>query len=334
MHPFQGFTDSPMWRRFAATVAACALLPLLLIGLLGARELGERDRRGAALEMATRAEAFAGVVAARLSAADAVARSLGERAGAGDGLATLQSAALSSGIFSRVLIGESVAGLPGPLLPAVAPRTANRSGSSSLVTLEARVGQGSVYLVRDLRVDGRDVQAYFELAPDWLWQDAWASAGASIVVDGRATVLFHPEGFPTHGASVLRAAVLSGGAVGAVPGARATGLPAAAAGTLSWQAGGREWRGALVPLHLPGSIQVESPWRVAAAGAVVGNFAATQPLHGAALFGQTKMVSWLLEHDATPYVKDYEGKTPLDRARENQHPDVVALLEPYFEAAD
>ncbi len=58
------------------------------------------------------------------------------------------------------------------------------------------------------------------------------------------------------------------------------------------------------------------------------------PLHGAALFGQAKMTQWLLDHDATPYTKDYEGKTPLDRARENNHADVVALLEPYFEAAD
>ena len=58
------------------------------------------------------------------------------------------------------------------------------------------------------------------------------------------------------------------------------------------------------------------------------------PLHGAAIFGQVPMVKWLLEHDADPYAKDYEGKTPLDRARENGHAEVVALLEPYFEAAE
>ncbi len=58
------------------------------------------------------------------------------------------------------------------------------------------------------------------------------------------------------------------------------------------------------------------------------------PLHGAALVGQTGMVQWLLDHDADPYAKDYEGKTPLDRAQENGHADAVALLEPYFEAAD
>ncbi len=59
------------------------------------------------------------------------------------------------------------------------------------------------------------------------------------------------------------------------------------------------------------------------------------PLHGAALFGQTQMVRWLLDHDANPYATDYEGKTPLDRAEENQHPEAAALLRPFFdESAD
>ncbi len=58
------------------------------------------------------------------------------------------------------------------------------------------------------------------------------------------------------------------------------------------------------------------------------------PLHGAALFGQAVMAQWLLDHDANPYAVDYEGKTPLDRAQENDHADVVAVLEPYYESAD
>lgn len=60
----------------------------------------------------------------------------------------------------------------------------------------------------------------------------------------------------------------------------------------------------------------------------------TSPLHGAAIFGQAHMAKWLLDHDANPYAKDYEGKTPLDRAQDNGHADVVALLQPYFEAAN
>jgi ankyrin repeat protein len=58
------------------------------------------------------------------------------------------------------------------------------------------------------------------------------------------------------------------------------------------------------------------------------------PLHGAAIFGQTLMVRWLLDHDANPYAEDYEGKTPLDRAEANGHEDAAALLKPFFEPAD
>jgi ankyrin repeat protein len=54
------------------------------------------------------------------------------------------------------------------------------------------------------------------------------------------------------------------------------------------------------------------------------------PLHGAAIFGQTEMAQWLLDHDANPYAKDYEGATPLDRAEANGHEAVAALLRPFF----
>lgn len=53
-------------------------------------------------------------------------------------------------------------------------------------------------------------------------------------------------------------------------------------------------------------------------------------LHGAALFGRTVMARWLLEHDANPYALDYEGKTPLDRARSKGYTEIEALLTPFF----
>ncbi|MCC6804650.1 MAG: ankyrin repeat domain-containing protein [Anaerolineae bacterium] len=57
-------------------------------------------------------------------------------------------------------------------------------------------------------------------------------------------------------------------------------------------------------------------------------------LHGAAIFGRTAMVRWLLDHDANPYAEDYEGKTALDRAEANHHDEAAALLKPYFETSD
>ncbi len=55
------------------------------------------------------------------------------------------------------------------------------------------------------------------------------------------------------------------------------------------------------------------------------------PLHGAAMFGLTSMVRWLLDHDANPYAVDYDGKTALERAQANDHSAVVELLQPFFE---
>ncbi|MEO8394556.1 MAG: ankyrin repeat domain-containing protein [Chloroflexota bacterium] len=60
----------------------------------------------------------------------------------------------------------------------------------------------------------------------------------------------------------------------------------------------------------------------------------TSPLHGAAIFGQAAMVTWLLEHDANPYAKEREGRTPLDSAEANGHEEAAALLRPFFAEAE
>lgn len=51
------------------------------------------------------------------------------------------------------------------------------------------------------------------------------------------------------------------------------------------------------------------------------------PLHLAAWFGQAELVNVLLAGKADRKMKDELGRTPLDLARENQHPAVVKLLE-------
>src|SRR5215469_254216 len=44
-------------------------------------------------------------------------------------------------------------------------------------------------------------------------------------------------------------------------------------------------------------------------------------LHGAAGFGQTAMVEWLIEHGVQVNLKDFNGKTPLRVAMDNDHKD-------------
>lgn len=51
-------------------------------------------------------------------------------------------------------------------------------------------------------------------------------------------------------------------------------------------------------------------------------------LHGAAGFGQTEMVRWLLDHGADPNAIDNEGKTPLEIAEQTGHEAAAALLRP------
>ncbi|GEM_PF-495561 len=56
----------------------------------------------------------------------------------------------------------------------------------------------------------------------------------------------------------------------------------------------------------------------------------SSPLHGAASFGQTEMVKWLLANDANPYTVDFDGKTPLERAQQRQYTAIIELLQPFF----
>ena len=49
-------------------------------------------------------------------------------------------------------------------------------------------------------------------------------------------------------------------------------------------------------------------------------------LHGAAGFGQTAMVEWLVEHGAQVNPKDFNGKTPLRVAMDNDHKDAGYCL--------
>ncbi|HYO87219.1 MAG TPA: ankyrin repeat domain-containing protein [Candidatus Limnocylindrales bacterium] len=61
---------------------------------------------------------------------------------------------------------------------------------------------------------------------------------------------------------------------------------------------------------------------------------ANTALHGAAAYGQTETVRWLLAHDANPYAIDHEGRLPIEVAAEKGFSEIVALLEPYTDDVD
>jgi ankyrin repeat protein len=51
------------------------------------------------------------------------------------------------------------------------------------------------------------------------------------------------------------------------------------------------------------------------------------PLHAAVLAGRAEMVEWLLAHGADPGLKDYEGKTPLERGAASGNERLQEILE-------
>jgi uncharacterized protein len=51
------------------------------------------------------------------------------------------------------------------------------------------------------------------------------------------------------------------------------------------------------------------------------------PLHYAAKYGNIELAKLLLKANADPKSKKYNGKTPLDLAKETKHEDIVKLLE-------
>ena len=52
----------------------------------------------------------------------------------------------------------------------------------------------------------------------------------------------------------------------------------------------------------------------------------TTPLHGAVQFNQVEMAAWLLDHGANIAALNYEKKTPLVIARDNQQAAMIELL--------
>ncbi|XP_017331290.1 E3 ubiquitin-protein ligase HECTD1 isoform X3 [Ictalurus punctatus] len=62
-------------------------------------------------------------------------------------------------------------------------------------------------------------------------------------------------------------------------------------------------------------------------GADVNRGQRSSSLHYAACFGRPQVAKTLLRHGANPDLRDEDGKTPLDKARERGHNEVVAILQ-------
>lgn len=66
------------------------------------------------------------------------------------------------------------------------------------------------------------------------------------------------------------------------------------------------------------------------AGAQVNAESSQSPLIGAVLGGSPAMVRWLLDRDADPYATDFNGRTALEAAEDEQQEEIAALLRPFY----
>lgn len=246
MRSLNPLVSGRLGRRLAAVLAACSLLPLLLLALLQAQEQVAQARLEQSAALAADSEALGRAIAARIAMADSLAAVL-ISSQQSTAAASLSTAVEGSGVFTRVRTGATEL----DALPLVKLRGGNYR--SALVALPRGADGAVVYIARRLGSDAGTPPAYFEIAPAWLWQEFDLARRDALVVDSHGTllrrattVIDEPEA----------AAVAEDAAVAAArrePRARA----------LAWTVQREEWHGQAVPLRVSTTLQVDSPWMVA-----------------------------------------------------------------------
>jgi diguanylate cyclase (GGDEF)-like protein len=257
MRSLNFLVSSRLLRRLVLLVAACCLLPLLLLAGLQLHEYGARSRLRHAEVLSVEAEAMARLVTARLAAADSLAAVLAGASSASEPTA-LRAAVQASGVFNEVRLDSADL----EALPSV--RLRGDEVRSALVAMPRGDGAATVYIVRRAAQGPDAALVYFELAPEWLWQDFDLARHDTLVMDSRGLLL-------------RRAAVLihdADGAAVAEDAAAAAARRESPGKALAWTLQRQEWQGRTVALRKPSRLQVEAPWSVAVHAPVPQSLAA------------------------------------------------------------
>jgi diguanylate cyclase (GGDEF)-like protein len=221
---------SRMGRRFSVVLTIVALLPLAVLLLGGLAQTIENARSAEAARRALAAQAFAERIESRLAAAEIIARSLTQQDPGPEG-ANLARALEGVAMFTGVRVASPGAD--------AATRGVAPGGPSVLRSVYTTAGPPALYLIRGVRVGDSERVAVFELSRQWVWGNtATNRETAMVVVDEGGNELY---GATELSSSLLHMFVDRTQRSGAVSAPEA----------VSWQAAGREWEGALVPLELP-----------------------------------------------------------------------------------
>lgn len=248
MRPLTQIAGSRACRHLALLLAACALLPLVVVASLGARQFAADMRERQAQSLSDGARSLAQALATRVAAAASLATDLAVAADPADP-AALRPSVARSGVFARVLTAEAE-------LAAVPPvRLRGRTADGALATIATTAaGSGSVYIARRVGPpQGAGPFVYFEIAPRWLWHEVDLHERAALVTDGAGNVL--RRSLAVH--SLPEPARI---AADAAVSARRTEQELQA---LAWQAGQQAWQGAVATPAWPATLAVDRPWTVA-----------------------------------------------------------------------
>jgi diguanylate cyclase (GGDEF)-like protein len=270
---FWSAVKSRMGRRFALVLLASLAAPLLLLTLLVANQSALARGRASAERLDGLSRMLAAQVAARIGAADSLARALTSLGVGRDG-SQLQQHAASSPSFKSIAVPDPGARLSLTASAAIeTERFALQSGRTVLLALPQAEEQQAIYLVRAVRGDGAARFAFFELSPEWLWgpEDRLAGDTRLAVIDAGGTVLRANDSVAPSLATMF--AQRAAGGVRHAGGAESVG----------WQSAAQEWRGTVAHLGFAPDLAVMSSWAVVAYEEKPSFFASSGPAWSALL---------------------------------------------------
>jgi diguanylate cyclase (GGDEF)-like protein len=248
-----GVFSSSQSRRLIGAMAVLVAVVLLVAAAGAVRDLRTAEERQTLDALATQSRSYAREVRARLAASELVVQTLvGNDAGPGGSV--LRARLLRSEIIHGVVVAAAAED-SGPVRLNGADRLALSAGQTLLRSGPSGHGDAPQYLVHTVRAAGAIATAYFELAPEWLWQgreDVAAAQSLLAVYDDSGTLLSASEEPPPD----LWAMFARDAATGTNQNLPVT--------LRSWTMRQREWRGAAVVV-LPAEAHLEaSRWSVIA----------------------------------------------------------------------
>ena len=222
-----------MSRRLGAALTLLAAL-LLVTGSVGAvRVLQQTQERQMLRAVTVLSHSYARELRTRLTASESIVQTLSSD-DAGPGGAYLRARIVRSDVVRGVVLAAP--GLAHDPVPLNAADRLALSAGQTLLRVRSHAGAAApLYLIHQVRAGGATTPAYFELAPEWLWQgqDDTSTPGTALaVVDSNGALLDSSEVLPVDLVAMFARE-------------RAPDTAQKSEGLRSWSVEGHEWRGAV-----------------------------------------------------------------------------------------